>query len=224
MSKYNSGATGGGGSVADADATTKGIIEIATIAETTSGGDSARAVTPAGLHEGLAGLTDATITASDKIMHVDVGSSNKLKTDTVQGVLDLVPAATASVAGLIELATDAETLTGTATNRAITPANLTAKVNELIVVGNATKALAATESGAIVYLDHANSAANLPNSCAAGTHFTIINNTGATETIGLNTNGAVVSGLPNNQINDHLSKTFICIDLTGSTSTWAVIG
>ncbi len=35
-------------------------------------------------------------------------------------------AATASVAGVIELATDAETITGSATNRAITPANLAA--------------------------------------------------------------------------------------------------
>jgi hypothetical protein len=39
----------------------------------------------------------------------------------VQGGL---PAASATTAGLIELATDAETATGTATNRALTPANL----------------------------------------------------------------------------------------------------
>ena len=35
-------------------------------------------------------------------------------------------AASATAAGVIELATDAETITGTATNRAITPANLAA--------------------------------------------------------------------------------------------------
>jgi hypothetical protein len=35
-------------------------------------------------------------------------------------------ASTSSVAGVIELATDAETITGTATDRAITPANLAA--------------------------------------------------------------------------------------------------
>jgi hypothetical protein len=38
-----------------------------------------------------------------------------------------VQAASATVAGLVELATDAETQTGTATDRAVTPANLTAK-------------------------------------------------------------------------------------------------
>lgn len=40
--------------------------------------------------------------------------------------LELVPAATASVAGKVELATDAETLTGTDTARATTPANVKA--------------------------------------------------------------------------------------------------
>ena len=39
-----------------------------------------------------------------------------------------VPAASATVAGIIELATDSEGITGTATDRAITPANLEAKV------------------------------------------------------------------------------------------------
>ena len=224
LGRFTGSGGGGGGSIDAATSSAQGKIEIATSAETTTGTDAVRAVTPAGLHGGLAGLADAQITASDKIVHVDVGSSDALKTDTVQGVLDLVPAASASAAGLIELATDAETLTGTATNRAITPANLTAKVNELIVVGDAQPGLNAANSGAVVYLSHANSSVTLPNSCAAGTHFTIINNTGASETIGLGNNGAVVSGLPNNVINDHLSKTFVCIDLTGSTSTWAVIG
>ena len=226
MGKFTGSGGGGGGSIDAATSSAQGKIEIATSAETTTGTDAVRAVTPAGLHGGIAGLSDATITASDKIVHVDVGSSNALKTDTVQGVLDLVPSASASTAGLIELATDAETLTGTATNRAITPANLTAKVNELVVVGDAQPNLTAAQSGAVVYLSHANSSATLPANCAAGTHFTIINNTGANETIGLGTNGAIVGGLPNNVINDHLSKTFICVDhdSTQSISTWAVIG
>jgi hypothetical protein len=50
-------------------------------------------VTPAGLHGALAGLTDATITASDTVIFADVGSSNALKEDTVQGILDLAPGA-----------------------------------------------------------------------------------------------------------------------------------
>jgi hypothetical protein len=46
-----------------------------------------------------------------------------------------VPAASATVAGVIELATDAEGITGSATNRAITPANLEAKVAGLTAKG-----------------------------------------------------------------------------------------
>jgi hypothetical protein len=38
--------------------------------------------------------TDATITASDEIYYGDVTDSTKIKKDTVQGILDLVPAAT----------------------------------------------------------------------------------------------------------------------------------
>jgi hypothetical protein len=72
-----------------ASATAKGIAELATTAETITGSDTARVITPAGLHGALAGLTDATITASDTIIFADVGSSNALKEDTVQGILDL---------------------------------------------------------------------------------------------------------------------------------------
>ena len=92
--------SGGGGDIDAATASAQGKIEIATTGETTTGTDTVRSVTPAGLHGGLAGLSDATITASDKIVHIDVGSSNALKTDTVQGILDLaaVSAATASAA------------------------------------------------------------------------------------------------------------------------------
>ena len=217
--------TGAGASEIDAaSASAQGQIEIATSAETITGTDTARAITPAGLHATLKGLTDTTITAADAIIFSDATASGAMKEDTVQGVLDLVPAATASAAGLIELATDAETLTGTATNRAVTPANLVAKINQLVVVGNAQPTLTAGQSGAVVYLDHANSGITLPDGCAVGTHFTIINDTGANETIGLNTNGALLSGLPNNVINDHLSKTFICVTLSSGVSTFAVIG
>ena len=48
-----------------------------------------RAVTPEGLHAGLAGLTDTTITAADAIIFSDATDSGKLKEDTVQGILDL---------------------------------------------------------------------------------------------------------------------------------------
>jgi len=77
------------GDEAAASVTVSGISELATTAETTTGTDTARTITPAGLHGGLAALGDATITASDKIVFADVGSSDALQTDTVQGILDL---------------------------------------------------------------------------------------------------------------------------------------
>ena len=45
-------------SVSDADATTKGIVELATTAETTTGTDATRAVTPDGLKDGFQGSTN----------------------------------------------------------------------------------------------------------------------------------------------------------------------
>tara|TARA_B100000131_G_scaffold203806_2_gene195871 strand:- start:79704 stop:80297 length:594 start_codon:yes stop_codon:yes gene_type:complete len=130
-----------------------------------------------------------------------------------------------SNAGIVELATTAEAIAGTDTARAITAEGLLAKVNEIVVNSSAsTTTLTASQSGAVVFLNHANAACTLPNGCAVGTHFTIINNTGASETIGLNTNGVTVTGMANNVISDHMSKTFICVNLAGSVSSWAVIG
>jgi len=83
----------------DSSVTNKGLVELATTAETTSGSDTDRAITPAGLHGGIAGLSDATITSSDKLAFVDVGSSDALKTDTVQGILDLAGSGAMSVLG-----------------------------------------------------------------------------------------------------------------------------
>lgn len=188
MSKYNSGATGsgGGGSVADADQTTKGIIEIATSGEVQTGTDNARAVTPAGLQ---------------------------------------ACTATKTRAGVVELATTTEATTGTDSIRATTPlgvaTHVLSKINALVLItGNSI--LLDTQSGSVVY--HTAGTLTLPDGCAAGTNFTIINNTGAGVAVGLNTNGVLVSGLPNATVDDHMSKTFICVNLTGSASTWAVIG
>ena len=58
-------------------------------------------------------------------------------------VLVTAPAASATVAGLVELATDAETQTGTDTARAITPANLSARAATQSVSGIAELATAA---------------------------------------------------------------------------------
>jgi len=188
LSKYNSGATGsgGGGSVADADETTKGKIEIATSSEVQTGTDNTRAVTPAGLQ-----ACTATVTR----------------------------------AGVVELATTAEADAGTDSARATTPEGVASfvltKINALVLVTTST-ILEAEQSGSVVY--HTAGSITLPDGCPAGTNFTIINNTSAQVTVGLNSNGVVVSGLPNNVIDDHMSKTFVCVALGSGASTWAIIG
>jgi len=48
-------------SAPDADASTKGIVELATTAETTTGTDASRAVTPDGLKDGYRGCTNVTV-------------------------------------------------------------------------------------------------------------------------------------------------------------------
>ncbi len=47
-------------------------------------------------------------------------------------LMALLSAASSTAQGIVELATDAETLTGTDTTRAVTPANLTARIDALI--------------------------------------------------------------------------------------------
>ena len=73
-----------------ATTTIAGSVELATNAETTTGTDTTRAVTPSGLHSALAGLSDTVITTSDTLIFADATDSNNLKEDTVQGVLDLI--------------------------------------------------------------------------------------------------------------------------------------
>jgi len=73
-----------------ASTTATGVAELATTAETVTGTDTARVVTPAGLHGALAGLTDTTVTASDTFVFSDATDSGNLKEDTVQGIIDLV--------------------------------------------------------------------------------------------------------------------------------------
>ena len=76
-------------SITTATTTAEGKSELATTAETVTGTDTARVVTPAGLHGALAGLTDTTIVAGDAIIFSDASDSGAMKEDTVQGILDL---------------------------------------------------------------------------------------------------------------------------------------
>src|SRR5678809_1798656 len=107
----------------DASETVKGKVELATTAETITGTDAVRAVTPAGLQakvasdtaQGIVELATSaeTITGTDTARAVTpAGLQAKVASDTAQGI--------------VELATSAETTTGTDTARAVTPAGLSA--------------------------------------------------------------------------------------------------
>jgi len=120
----------------------QGIVELATTAETQTGTDATRAVTPAGL---AAALPGAATTSASGVVELATNAETQTGTDAVRAV---TPAGLASVtattsrSGLVELATDAEAQAGSDTTRAVTPANLGS--------GWATLTLAsgwATESG-----------------------------------------------------------------------------
>jgi hypothetical protein len=93
-------------------------------------GTFATAVTVGLSHLGFQSLTDPN---ADRIVMWDdsAGATAWLAVDsslTISGTTLSVAAASDTVAGAVELATDAEALTGTATNRAITPANLQSRL------------------------------------------------------------------------------------------------
>ena len=75
----------------DASTSNKGIVELATTAETTTGTDTARAVTPDGLKDGYQGSTNVTTlgtittgTWNGTIIHDDYLSANTVHLDTTQ--------------------------------------------------------------------------------------------------------------------------------------------
>jgi hypothetical protein len=114
-----------GGSAATT--TSAGIVELATDAETITGTDTTRAVTPSNI---TALQADATFLekVSDQVGTMVTGNTETGIAVTYQdsdNTLDLVvDTASATQQGIVELATDAETETGTDTARATTPANV----------------------------------------------------------------------------------------------------
>lgn len=143
------------GTTVDATATQKGRVELATDAETITGTDDTRAVTPAGLaaltasatRDGLVELaTDAeAITGADTARAVTPAN-------LAAAVTTHVAAASTTVAGKVELATDAEAKTGSDTARAITAANLRAVLTGLkfITIDGRNNVGACTAVGAAV--------------------------------------------------------------------------
>ena len=179
-----------------------------------------------GKYSAAPGTSDAASASASGIIELAANAETQTGTDTARAVTPAGLRActgTATRIGVLELATDAETQTGTDTARAITAANLKAWHDQVVVVTSGTTTLTTAQSGITVYLT--GGGATLPTDVAPGHQYTIINNTGSTLTVGLNTNGSVSgSGMPNNQILDNLSKTFIAVIDSAPGTQWAVIG
>jgi len=109
----------------DASTTVKGIVELATTAETTTGTDTTRAVTPNGLENGFNGSTNITTLGT---IATGVWQGSEISTTYIANTSGTntgdEPDATTSTKGIVELATTAETTTGTDTTRAVTPDGL----------------------------------------------------------------------------------------------------
>lgn len=123
----------------DASTTKKGLVELATNAETQAGIDSIRAVTPAGLASTVVdSLTSSSTTrplsaAQGKVLNDKTGDASTTKK------------------GLVELATNSETQMGTDTVRAVTPAGVSAALDNRLGTGCPTaftKTLLATATAA----------------------------------------------------------------------------
>jgi len=147
----------------NASTTTRGIVELATNTEATTGTDTARAVTPAALQAALDALVDAAPGTLDTLNElaaalgddpnfagtVTTSLAEKLaKASNLSDVASAVTAfnnikqdATTSVTGAVELATSAEAEARTATTKALTPdsvANFTVKKTFTVGDGTAT--------------------------------------------------------------------------------------
>src|SRR5512139_816789 len=145
-----------GANVTTATSTDEGVVELATDAETVTGTDTGRAVTPAGVAAAIAGISggggiaptifDAkgdliVATAADTAARLAVSGSDgyilTVNSGESTGLQWAAPPAGASSAtstseGVVELATEAEVITGTDTARAVTPAGVSAAIAEFV--------------------------------------------------------------------------------------------
>jgi len=125
--------------LADASATAKGAVELATTAETNTGSDTARAVTPAGLeswtgNDNITTLGDIAQGTWEGGVIAEAYLQNQSGTNTGDEA-----AASATAAGIVELATAAEVTSGTDTSRAITAAGVKVELDKKsLIAGSAS--------------------------------------------------------------------------------------
>lgn len=106
-----------------------GVVELATSAEMTTGTDTARAATPAGVKAAI----DARVASETEAGLIELATAAEVLTgtDTTRAVTvaGLVGrSSTTTRTGLVELATNTETVTGTDTARAVTPSGVAAAI------------------------------------------------------------------------------------------------
>ncbi len=120
--------------VDSASTSAEGVVELATDAETQTGTDTVRAVTPAGLQSKTASDTAIGLVELATSAETQTGS-DATRAVTPAGLQSKTASTTAI--GLVELATDAEAVTGTDTVRATTPSGVAAAI---AAVGGGTPA------------------------------------------------------------------------------------
>lgn len=145
--------------LSSSSATASGIVELATDAETVTGTDTVRAVTPAGAAAAYQPL-DSDLTSIAAVSTTSYGRAF-LALANQAATMALLSAASDTAQGIVELATDAETLTGTDTARATTPANVASVYVKIAQAVNAqtgtTYTLVAGDAGKLVSLSNASS-------------------------------------------------------------------
>lgn len=160
---------GSGGTQPDASETVKGILELATQAETDTGTDDLRAVTPLKFQTRLAAYAqplDSDLTSIAALTTTAFGRGLLTLADSA-ALRGQVGAATESATGVVELATLAEMATGTDTTRVATVAGVrqerTALKAEILGAG-VPAALDTLDELAAALADDANFAASVTTS------------------------------------------------------------
>ena len=133
-------------------------MELATTTEATTGTDTARAVTPAGLKASVDATAstlqplDADLTAIAGVATTAYGRAF-LALANQAGLVALLPVASETVQGLVELATPAETVTGTDPARVVTTVGLKTVTDALAPIDNAAHTGTLTLNGVNVSAD-----------------------------------------------------------------------
>lgn len=147
-------------SPAAASETVAGILEIATQAETDTGTDDARAVTPLKLATRLTAVLagyqpagsyqplDSDLTAIAALATTAYGRALLTLADQA-ALLAAIGAATTTASGVVELATDAEAIAGTDAVSAVTPASLAAALDALSVTATTALIPLTTDVGGV---------------------------------------------------------------------------